>query len=124
MYTVSLRSIRPDGGLVPCVDVVVLRRQPALYMVEYESGRRLALPQERFDAETRSWESDQAQAQGAEAVDRAVSVQMTARIKVADYCGAPGSCTALVSLWDSNPDVYAQVFEGRRIQAPRPRRGP
>lgn len=89
-------------------------------MVEYGCGRRVALSQERFDTEIKNKEFDQGQGdptEDANAASRVVSVQMSAKIKVADYCGAPGTCTASVSLWDSNPDVYAQIFEGRRIKA-------
>ncbi|KAF9933275.1 hypothetical protein BGZ67_004354 [Mortierella alpina] len=56
--TTRLRNIVIDGGLVPALDVVVLRKYPVMYMESLEDGtkiRRTAREEERAAEEYREW---------------------------------------------------------------------
>ncbi|PJF18267.1 Angio-associated migratory cell, partial [Paramicrosporidium saccamoebae] len=111
-FIVSLSSVDADGGLISCLQVAVIRRYPALYMVERESGQRQTVTEEELDNLTRSEDYTESKS-----VDQIISVRMTVKFKVADCCGKPGALNiGIVTLWDSNPEMYSRVVEGSILQ--------
>lgn len=109
MFTVSLASLDVDGGPTACVQVVIQRRYPCIYAVEWESGKRKSLVQEEF-AELETNEDARNEA------DPIVSVRMSVKIKVLDCCGAPRKGYAIITLWDSAPETYSKLIEGAQLK--------
>ncbi|KAF9563405.1 Breast cancer 2, early onset [Mortierella alpina] len=98
--TTRLRNIVADGGLVPALDVVVLRKYPVLYMESLENGtkiRRTAREEERAVEEHRDWMQKQyhdmvadvqarfgADADGSMSITQPIVVQDVIRSRAAD----------------------------------------
>lgn len=108
MFTVSLSSISVDGGLVPCVQVVVVRRYPAIYTIEWESGKRRTVGQEELNQITLFSNNEEK--------DKIASIRMSSRIRVADASGSLKSGEAVITFWDSNSDTFARFIEGTKLQ--------
>lgn len=104
-FNISLSSIDADGGGISCVKVAVLRRYPALYMIERESGMRQSVPHDEIDNVI-----------SMECEDRIVSIRMTAKFKVIDCCGCSKKSVGIVTLWDTTPEIHARLTEGTLLQ--------
>jgi hypothetical protein len=107
MFVVSLASIDADGGPVACIQVVVIRRYPIVYTVEWDSGRRQTVSQEQLDDLTKPQYNDDDRGR-----EKIAAVRMSVKFRAMDYSGCPRSAAAIITLWDSSPEMYARITDG------------
>ena len=111
LFSVSLKSITLDGGIIVCVQVVVVRKYPTTFVVEFESGKRKSLCGSEFAL------LEQNQEETAVVDDRVSSAKITVRFLVADYSSnSLGSDQAVITLWESSSEVCDRLETGSVIQ--------
>lgn len=127
LFTVALSSLSSDGGSVCCVDIVILRRYPINYMVEYESGRRRSLNRADLDQlERTAFHTDvpgdsegailPGDQSGEPEIDRIVSVKAPARFLVQDNCPCPRVAQAFLTLWEASEEMLQRMQAGAVVK--------
>lgn len=126
LFTVSLGSLTPDGGNVCCVEVVILRRYPINYMVEYESGRRRSLSRADLDQlEGAAFHMDaprngegvlSGERTDAQDTDRIVSVKAPARFLIQDNCPCPRVAQAFLTIWEASEEISQRMQAGTVVK--------
>lgn len=110
-FVVSLNSIDMDGGIVSAVEVVVLRKYPLVYNIEYDSGKRESLSKDKFELLSNSM------AEVADETDRVASVRLCCKVLVGEYCGREGlTKMATITFWEANPELAEKLVYGAHIK--------
>lgn len=102
VFPVSLRSVRPEGGLVPCVDVVVERRYPLLFLEKKLDGSFITRTSAQEEHARRLFEAKRnrlVEAKKAE-LEKEASAQASAVTKTKPRTRSPVSKASLAECYD------------------------